>query len=426
MFNCTSIWSRGRARRAMMAALLISVSGCATLPSNGPTAPQIVKDVNGPSNVMGYGIVEINPQTVQMSPLSAVNGAGQLVKLAATGQVDSIGPGDVLSIDIFEVGSTLFTGGTTSIGTPVDPGAAQIAPSARSESLGNGVVVDRDGQISVPYVGRVQAAGLTTAEIQERIRRGLRGMSQSPQVLVSVRQNVSNTIVVMGMVSRPGRQPLSLAREHLLDAIANAGGISTGFSTGTNTGTGTGPQDMVIRFTRGGRSIEQPLDSIQSGSPDDLLLLPGDRIEVIRQPRTFIVFGATNRVSQLPFESRAVSLAEALARIGGPSDSQADPTAIFVFRYSPGANALVKAQIAGTVPVAPRPDITSVDPGERPIIYRLNMMRASSYLLAQRFAMQDKDVIYIANARSNQPTKLVQIVNLLFSPFFSVRAATRP
>ena len=63
--------------------------------------------------------------------------------------------------------------------------------------------------------------------------------------------------------------------------------------------------------------------------------------------------------------------------------------------------------------------------GERPTIYRLNLMKPSHYFLAQRFAMRDKDVIYIANARANQGLKLVQVINQLFTPLFFVREVTR-
>jgi polysaccharide export outer membrane protein len=82
----------------------------------------------------------------------------------------------------------------------------------------------------------------------------------------------------------------------------------------------------------------------------------------------------------------------------------ADPTAVFIFRYD-----------------------ETIDPasGAKPVIYRLNMMEPASYFLAQRVAMQDKDVIYIANAAANQPTKLVGVINQLFSPFITARAISR-
>jgi len=224
--------------------------------------------------------------------------------------------------------------------------------------------------------------------------------------------------VVMGAVSNPRRVPLTLARERLLDVIADTGGITRATQTGASTATGTGAQDSIVRFTRRGRTVEQPLDTVLSGSPDDLVLLGGDRIELIRQPRTFTVFGAIDRISQIPFESRTLTLAEALARAGGPNDGRADPRSVFIFRLPDGATAPVG-------PGQPGDPAVPVALATKPVIYRIDMLRAQNYFLAQRFVMRDKDVVYIANASANQPLKLVQALGQLFSPVIAVQNATR-
>jgi len=394
-------------RSGLISSVAVLLTGCATLPTTGPTGHQVRRDVLGSDNAYGYKIVDITPDTASV-PESAT-GELTLSSLSADGRVDVLGPGDMVSIEVFEVGSGLFAGGRTTIGGDGDTSGSMEPPSASGKSLGGGVTVGQDGFISVPYVGRLQVAGLTTGEVQDKILLGLRGKSQSPQVIVSIAKNRTNTVVVMGAVAKPGRLELTLARDHLLDAIAEAGGLNTAVTSGTSTATGTGPQDMIVRFTRGGRTVSEQLDTIETGSPDDLKLLPGDRIDVLRQPRTFIVFGATDKIAQLPFESARLSLAEALARIGGPSDARADPRSIFVFRLQHP----VVASSTTTGAAAPKA-----------VIYRLNMMKASGYFLSQRFAMQDKDVIYIANASSNLPAKAVQIINQLFAPIFSIRSVT--
>jgi polysaccharide export outer membrane protein len=353
-----------------------------SLPTSGPTANQVLRAEKDEVGKLGVQIVEVDSAAITAIKAAAVSTTGRLAALDVPGgAVDTVGPGDVLQISIFEVGTGLFSRRTVAAEEAFDPGAG-------SSSLGN-VVVDREGAITLPYVGRLEVAGMAPAEIQGAIERGLAGLSQNPQALVSVKQNVSNTVVVAGDVLKPGRQPLSLAHERLLDAVAAAGG------------TGQVSQNMVVRFTRRGRTIEQPLYTIVSGSSDDLPLLPGDRIELIRQPRSYTVFGATGR--------------EAVARAGGPSDAAADASAVFVFRYAPPA----------TMPSRVETSASLIQDARMPIIYRLNLMKPSSYFLAQRFSMQDKDLIYVANARANQPTKLAQIINLLFSPIFTVRAATR-
>jgi polysaccharide export outer membrane protein len=73
-----------------------------------------------------------------------------------------------------------------------------------------------------------------------------------------------------------------------------------------------------------------------------------------------------------------------------------------VFRYVPQAN--------GT---------------EQPTVYHLNMMRPGAYLLAQRFLMHDRDVLYVGNARANQFTKFINLLSQLFVPVATARAVTQ-
>ena len=369
-----------------VAALAIMLGGCSSLPSSGPTAGQVIKSVNGPGNVLGYRIVDIDGQVLGDLSKDDAQATPALTQLTGVSRNDTIGPGDVLAISIYEVGVSLFSGGGTlrSLGDGFDP-------SARGEPLAS-VPVDADGTIKLPYVGRLAVAGRTPAEVEEMIENGLAGKSQSPQVLVTIRTNISNTVYVAGEVRKPGRIDLSVARERLLDAVAIAGG------------TVQVTDDMLVRFTRNGRTVEERLGLIASGTAQNVILLPGDRIELLRRPRSFTVFGATLRAQQIPFETGTLSLAEAVARAGGPNDNSADPSAVFLFRFD----------------AARRTDTVEV-----PVIYRLNMMNPASYFLSQRFAMHDKDVIYIANAAANQPAKLVNIINQLFSPFITARAITR-
>lgn len=387
--------TRGVATCAVAAML----SACASLPTSGPTASQVVKAARSDQNVMGFRVVDVDAANI--GPLSdttpvlptAELGTTGLAALARTGRVDVIGPGDVLQISVFEVGASLFSGGG---GQTVLSDSAVEASARRGTAAG--IAVDEDGMISVPYVGRLAVAGKTANQVARMIEAGLAGKSQSPQVIVSIADSRASTVLVSGQTRSPGRYRLTGARETILDVIADSGGVAAGNGTAAATGSADNPEDIIVRFTRGDRSLDVPLAAIRSRSPDDLVLLPRDRIELLRRERTYTVFGAANRINQTPFGSPNLSLAEAMARAGGPNDSLADPTAVFIFRYVPGQDAAK---------------------GEAPMIYRVNLMKPSSYFLSQRFQMRDKDVIYVANSASNLPTKFVSIINLLFSPIFS-------
>ncbi len=146
------------------------------------------------------------------------------------------------------------------------------------------------------------------------------------------------------------------------------------------------------------------MSDVVAGGPQDLALLPGDRVELANRPRTFLLLGASDKVSQQPFGDAQVSLAEALARTGGPSERVADPAAIFLFRWA-----------APATPGAP----------PRPMVWRIDLKRADGYFLSQRVALRDKDVVYVAPARVNAAAKVTQILGQLFTPFAIARSVTR-
>jgi len=297
--------------------LAILLSGCSTLPSSGPTGRQVVHGAADPANELKFQVVDLDgaafKKLIDVQP--AGRAVGQLASLAREGRVDRIAPGDALQVNVYEVGMTLFGGTTQSAGAGL--GGATSLPdtldsNARSQAL-NIVTVASDGTIRLPYIGRLMVAGSTPYDVQRMIEQALHGKSQSPQALVTVVNSPGNSVYLLGDVTRTGRMPLTAARERLLDAVATAGGSKVSNA------------DTVVRLSRGGESAEMRLGDVRPGSSDDLTLLPGDRIELVTEPRSFSAFGATPKVSQVTFDAPTVSLAEALARVGGPNDMQADP-----------------------------------------------------------------------------------------------------
>jgi len=354
---------------------------CATLPSSGPTGSQVLKDAakfEGPND---FAIVEV--QDAASLPVAVVPTAMSFPDLAPP-PTDLVGPGDVLEISVYEAGVSLF-GGSQSTG----PGTASFDGSAKAHAL-RPIRVNDDGDIVIPYAGKLHVAGKTIVQLQSQIQRALRGLTQNPQVLITSRDVITNSVIVSGEVTRPGRLVLQTNHETLSDVVALAGGYRGKAS------------DLTVRVIRGVQSDQLRVSELLENPALDLRAYPGDRIVLISDPRTFSIFGASGRVDQVPFGRSATSLAEAVATGGGVNPNLGDPAAVFVFRY-----------------------VTSDDGKTRPFVYHINMMRTGSYFLAQRFAMRDKDVVYIGNARANQPSKLVQLVSQLFTPLLTVTSAVQ-
>jgi len=87
------------------------------------------------------------------------------------------------------------------------------------------VRIGNDGSITFPYIGRIQAAGLTEDGLAEEIKRGLirAGIVKRPQVIVSTVE--AGVYFLYGYVNKPGQYPLMRALT-VQQALAAGGGIA--------------------------------------------------------------------------------------------------------------------------------------------------------------------------------------------------------
>ena len=368
-----------RSKVATSICLAVSLSACATLPSSGPTGSEVRKSVLAPDDQLGMELVQIVDATAL--PPAPVAPALQLADLAPP-PTDMVGPGDVLNIAIYEAGVALFGGSGAS--AAAREGAMQFDPSVKVQHLPP-TRVDDSGDIMIPYAGRLRVVGKTVGEIQEQIRASLQGLSQNPQVLVTMNQVITNSVIVSGEVARPGRLVLQTNRETLSDVVALAGGYRGN------------SKDLTLRIFRRDDNVDVRLNDLVDNPAMDVRAYPGDRFMLINNPRSFSVMGAAGRVENIPFIRSDISLLEAVATSGGSHPQFGDPKAIFVFRF-----------------------VTDEQGQTKPVVYHINMMKAGSYFLAQRFVMRDKDVLYFGNSAANQPSKMIQLISQLFSPIMTV------
>ena len=162
---------------------------------------------------------------------------------------------------------------------------------------------------------------------------------------------------------------------------------------------------------------------MQNIAEENIPVEPQDRIQVDYLPRTYLSYGATGRVAQMQFDSATVSLAEAVARVGGLDDSRANPEAVFLFRFERPGNAQTLGLVqASARPAAPTAVIPGAMPQGLPVIYRVNMRDPQTFFAIQQFPMQDKDLIYIANAPTVQIYKFLQLIYTLATPAITARA----
>src|SRR6266853_3159705 len=94
------------------------------------------------------------------------------------------------------------------------------------EDLSKEYPVDPDGYVSFPLIGRTRAAGLTPTAFAAELRARLeKDYLVNPQVLVSVKEHLSQKVHVSGEAEKPGVYYLS-GPTTVRDIISRAGGLS--------------------------------------------------------------------------------------------------------------------------------------------------------------------------------------------------------
>lgn len=376
------------------------LAGCDTLPNSGPVQSQITAEQKNPKkNTLGFKIVRITPELVswldeeKLPLLSTLNTTSY-----TPSHNDRIGPGDNLAISIYEIGDGVFTGSvsTSAVSDPSNltsmNGVGGGPPVGAVETRLPVVQVNNEGNITIPYVGKVHVAGMTISEISQRVSSSLKHMSSRPAVVVRPVLDETNVVIVYGAVARTGRIPLTPSQERVIDIIALAGGPKQL------------SEDTIVQLTRGDRVVEAPLKLIEQNPEQDIVLQPGDRLELLQEPRTFTVFGASSKVTEVSFGTPTLTLAEGMSRVGGVSDGQGNPSAVYLFRFE-------DRDIATKLGL-------QIDPGQQstPVVYQLDLMNAQDYFLAQKFPMKNHDLIYVANAGINSFNKFFNLLSTIISP----------
>jgi polysaccharide export outer membrane protein len=145
------------------------------------------------------------------------------------------------------------------------------------DSLSSLYEIDSDGLITFPLLGAVLVAGLTPAELAERIRTGLLdGFLRDPQVTVIVVEFNSRQVSIIGEVKKPGRYAYRDGMT-LVQAIADAGG-TTGSALLSSMQVTRTLESTETRQSK--KNFVVPFRDITLGRSADFPLLPGDVVVV--------------------------------------------------------------------------------------------------------------------------------------------------
>ena len=209
--------------------------------------------------MMAFASGQAWAQTIA-APDPSVPPATQQPPRAVSGQY-LVGPQDVLNVTVY--------------------GEPQLSGRIR---------VDTDGTFPFQYLTRVRARGLTTAQIETALRKGLAdGFLRNPQVSVEVVEYRSQSVFVTGEVRLPNKYSLP-GNSTLMDVLTLAGSVTANAGnwvliTHAREGAGQGP--AAIDASRADLRIN--LKDIQTGIAQNIRVEDGDTIFVPKAERVWVV-----------------------------------------------------------------------------------------------------------------------------------------
>lgn len=278
--------------------------------------------------------------------------------VGAVGGPYRLGAQDVLRINVW--------------GNPDFSPVLSAISSAGVASVPLGRTINEDGKLFFPLVGALPAAGLSVAEFRTALTHALVKYIKNPQVEVDVAAFRSQRMFVAGEVKAPGVVPITDVALKITDALGFVGGTTPDADLG------------AAQLTRASQTFVIDLNRLYYGGDLALnvVLRHGDVLTVPdRQARKVFLLGEVMQPKSYLLRRGRVSLAEVLSDAGGPNPLSANAGEVFVMR---------------------------LDAAGKPLVFQLDAREPAALLLADRFDIQSRDLVYV---NPTGVTRAVRIVN---------------
>ncbi len=343
---------------ALLAAL---AAGCAApgmkMPAPGPATEASLPAVE---------LVAITPAVLAAQQAARPDALAAVKDLLATPQPYTLGPGDILSITVFDYPQMDLAGAkATLLLGATEPGVVT-----------DGYSVASDGTIQFAFAGAVKVAGLTPADARAALVKQLSKYIKDPQVILRVQAYRSQRVYVDGAVQQGGAKPIDDLPMTLAEALSRAGGIAP---------LGDASQVTITRGTKQ-YVANLPRLSAQGVAPTRLLLANGDLVRVApRADNKVFVMGEVTKPAAVELRDGNLSLNEALGEAGGMNQLSANAGEVYVVR---GAGQ------AGTTPQ----------------VFHLNAKNPVALAYAESFPLQPKDVVFVDTGSTVRFSRVANLI----------------
>lgn len=339
-------------RLVWIAALPLALSACTIAPGmkmqKAPSLPMNSATEQAPAEQLPVPMTEVTLSSIdEIRSEAERRDDASASALLGRGHAYTIGGGDVLQITVWDHPELAAALG------------AQPPANARTYDPPPGFVVDDAGYLQFPFVGNIHVEGMKVDEVQRKLATELGKSFHDPQVTVRIASFRAKQVYVDGEVRTPGAQSINDIPTTLYDAISHAGGFSAA------------ADQSRITLTRNGRSYDINFTGmLQRGlNPSTIMLRPGDLIRVSAREENgvFVLGEVTKPVTALPLRSGQLTLSDALSQAGSINSATADAAQLYVIRGL----------------------------GKDARVFHLDAASPVSMILANRFELQPKDVVYV-------------------------------
>lgn len=353
-------------RLVAILALALLLTGCVLAPGQHLRRDAIAQ----PGHSIGDSHIELLPITPKLIAMERASRDAKSMPLALSSYRPGpyrVGAGDMLYITVWDHPELTVPAG----------------PQQQLNAAGR--LVQSDGSLFYPYIGKLNAAGKTPTELREELGNKLARYIEAPQVDVSMLSYASQRVWVTGASRQPASIALTVTPLTLSDAIAQAGldPIQADLSG--------------VSLSRDGVTYTIDLDLVGRNGGSPVFLKANDHIHVpyLDRKEVFVV-GEVNQPGAMNFRTGQISLSQALGRARGLIQSTANGNAIYVIR---GAS-----------------DLQNM-PSQ---VFHLQARSPAAFAVASQFELYPGDVVFVGAAGV---TRWSRFVNQLL-PFTAIISNT--
>lgn len=223
-----------------------------------------------------------------------------------------------------------------------------------------GYQIDANGYIELPLVGRYKASGKSVGQITKELRNQFARYLKHPDPIVRILSYEGQRYSVQGNVQKGGQFYLDNQPVSVYTALGLAGGLNA-----------TGDQSTITLIRKGVSYDLNPLALEKAGySLHKLLLKANDTLYVgAKENQKIYVMGESGKNQALNLREQGMTLSDALGESLGINSNYASAKRIYILRTD-----LAKKETT---------------------IYVMDLMSLGNFGLANQFAMNRNDIVYV-------------------------------